>query len=233
MGFSSPSWSPFSSHRSKLTFEAKTDCALCSMPSPFLRQHHYVFLANYPKPDEQLKSIIIPLYLRMAPQLPPTDRLPAFEKCHFLPVCGRDLLLRDRRALLKEIARHHLEVAVMSLSRFDVCWGVNVTQAPLKEGGGHVKPREMDEVWRNWWAETNWFWQESSPTVVGEVLGQVEESERHQDVEGPVDAGSAGVTRAPRPQRVDLRVDGPRHGTHPWEEESRKLKVQIQHWFLL
>lgn len=52
-------------------------------------------------------------------------------------------------------------------------------------------------------------------TVVGEVLRQVEEGDRHQDVEGPVDSGRAGVARAPRPQRVDFRVDGPRHRTHP------------------
>lgn len=52
-------------------------------------------------------------------------------------------------------------------------------------------------------------------TVVGEVLGQVEEGEGHQDVEGPVHPRSAGVPRAPGPERIDLRVDGPRHGPHP------------------
>lgn len=70
----------------------------------------------------------------------------------------------------------------------------------------------------------HWFAQTSAAqklTIVGEVLSQVEEGERHQDVEGPVDSGRAGVTCAPRPQRVDLWVDGPWHGTHPWEEEMR------------
>lgn len=50
-----------------------------------------------------------------------------------------------------------------------------------------------------------------SLTIVGEVLSHVEEGEGHQDVEGPVNPGSAGVPSAPRPQRVDLRVNGPRH----------------------
>ena len=56
-------------------------------------------------------------------------------------------------------------------------------------------------------------------TVVGEVLSQVEEGDGHQDVEGPVDSGGAGVPGAPRPQRIDLRVDGPRHWTHTYERE--------------
>lgn len=64
----------------------------------------------------------------------------------------------------------------------------------------------------------SWFSQNSAAqtlTVVGEVLSQVEEGEGHEDVEGPVDSGGAGVPCAPRPQRVDLRVDGPWHWTHP------------------
>ena len=70
------------------------------------------------------------------------------------------------------------------------------------------------------WAQSKckWFVHNSAGeqlTIVCEVLSQVEEGERHQDVEGPVDPGCAGVPRAPRPQRVDLWVDGPWHRAHP------------------
>lgn len=63
-------------------------------------------------------------------------------------------------------------------------------------------------------------------TIVGEVLSQVEEGQRHQDVEGPVDSGGAGVPRAPRPERVDLRVDGPRHWAHTWRTETKGVERQ-------
>jgi len=61
---------------------------------------------------------------------------------------------------------------------------------------------------------------EASPSHPSDTCSnEVEEGDGHQDVEGPVDSGGAGVPGAPRPQRIDLRVDGPRHWTHTYERE--------------
>lgn len=48
----------------------------------------------------------------------------------------------------------------------------------------------------------------------------MEEGERDQNVEGPVDSGCTRVARAPGPQWVDLRIDRPRHGAHSLSEET-------------
>ena len=41
-----------------------------------------------------------------------------------------------------------------------------------------------------------------------------EEGEGDDEVTGPAGGGGDGVAGASRPQGVDLRVDGPRHGRH-------------------
>ena len=51
-------------------------------------------------------------------------------------------------------------------------------------------------------------------TVSREGLSETDEGHGHGEIAGPVGEGGHRVARATGPQRVDLRVDGPRHGAH-------------------
>lgn len=62
-----------------------------------------------------------------------------------------------------------------------------------------------------------------SLTIVTQILSNVQESQRHEDIEDPVDAGGAGIASTAGPEWVDLRVYGPGHGTHPCNEEELVL----------
>lgn len=59
-------------------------------------------------------------------------------------------------------------------------------------------------------------------TIVCEVLSHMEERQGHKDVADPVDSSRAGVTCAPSPEWVDLRVHCPWHGTHPCRYINRQ-----------
>lgn len=55
----------------------------------------------------------------------------------------------------------------------------------------------------------------------------MEECQRDKDIEDPVDASRAGIACAPSPQRINLRIYCPWHGSHSFRQTGTHKQIQL------